>query len=415
MKFSGQGCLKRVIFGSPGSVRSGKIVLMTTRISARQIVIAVVAFTGGAIVGRGFLSKPDETASKPSEVVDAHPSASESPTVQTAPDGGARSQRLWSSKSSAASAKSLDAILAERDARHRMGSLEAFINGLQPGEYADALKRIRRIPGNNDRELASRLLISRWVQSDPDGALQFAASNRGYEYVADGVFQQAASTDLQSALDRAKALPSADLRYMALRGVVSSLADSDPVGALRLAQTLGDYPGNEPLSSVVYRQWAANDPEAAAFQAAQDNPAGGWRSPVNQVVRTWAAQDPASAANWSLSLSEADARLHSMSQVMRQWTRDDATAAADWTNALPPGTNHDTAIAALATSMAAIDPQSAINWARDIADETARNNALQRISREVMWRDPTNGNAVLQAAGVPPNLIPPPGRRGPPG
>ena len=283
------------------------------------------------------------------------------------------------------------------------------------GEYADALKRIRRIPGNNDSELASRLLVSRWVQSDPDGALQFAASNRGYEYVADGVFQQAASTDLQSALDRAKALPSADLRYMALRGVVSSLADSDPVGALRLAQTLGDYPGNEPLSSVVYRQWAANDPEAAAFQAAQDNPAGGWRSPVNQVVRTWAAQDPASAANWSLSLSEADARSHSMSQVMRQWTRDDATAAADWTNALPPGTNHDTAIAALATSMAAIDPQSAIDWARDIADETARNNALQRISREVMWRDPTNGNAVLQAAGVPPNLIPPPGRRGPPG
>ena len=34
--------------------------------------------------------------------------------------------------------------------------------------------------------------------------LQFAASNRGYEYVADAVFQQAATSDLQSALDRAK-------------------------------------------------------------------------------------------------------------------------------------------------------------------------------------------------------------------
>ena len=386
---------------------------MAMRPTVTQILTIGAAFIGGAIIGRGFLAKQSEMAPKTAEITETSPSSSASPMVEAAQESGATQQRLWSSKASEASKKSLDAILADRDARHRMSNLEAFINGLQPGEYADALKRIRRIPGNNDRELASRLLISRWVQSDPDGALQFAASNRGYEYMADAVFQQAATSDVQSALDRAKALPNADLRYMALRGVLSFMADTDPAGALRLAATLGDYRGNEPLSSVVYRQWAANDPQAAALQAAQDNSAGGWRSPVNQVVRTWAAQDPAAAANWSLSLTDAEARSRSISQVMRQWTRDDETAATNWINALPPGSNHDTAIAALATSMAATDPQNAINWARNIADETARNNALQRISREVMWRDPANGGAILQAAGVPPNLIPPPGRRGP--
>jgi hypothetical protein len=386
---------------------------MTMRPTVTQILTIGAAFIGGAIIGRGFLAKQSEMVPKTPEITEASPSSSASPMVEAAQDRGVTQQRLWSSKASEASKKSLDAILADRDARHRIGNLEAYINGLQTGEYADALKRIQRIPGNNDRELASRLLISRWVQSDPDGALQFAASNRGYEYVADAVFQQAAATDVQSALERAKALPNADLRYMALRGVLSFIADNDPAGALRLAATLGDYRGNEPLSSVVYRQWAANDPQAAALQAAQDNSEGGWRSPVNQVVRTWAAQDPAAAANWSLSLTDAEARSRSISQVMRQWTRDDETAATNWINALPPGGNHDTAIAALATSLAGSDPQSAINWARNIADETARNSALQRISREVMWRDPANGNAVLQAAGVPPNLIPPPGRRGP--
>jgi hypothetical protein len=386
---------------------------MTMRPTVTQILTIGAAFIGGAIIGRGFLVKQSEIAPKTAEITETSPSISASPMVEATQERSVSQQRLWSSKASEASKKSLDAILADRDARQRMGNLEAFINGLQTGEYADALKRIRRIPGNNDRELASRLLISRWVQSDPDGALQFAASNRGYEYVADAVFQQAATSDVQSALDRAKALPNADLRYMALRGVLSFMADTDPAGALRLAATLGDYRGNEPLSSVVYRQWAANDPQAAALQAAQDNTEGGWRSPVNQVVRTWAAQDPAAAANWSLSLTDAEARSRSISQVMRQWTRDDETAATNWINALPPGSNHDTAVAALATSMAATDPQSAINWARNIADETARNNALQRISREVMWRDPTNGGAILQAAGVPPNLIPPPGRRGP--
>jgi hypothetical protein len=392
--------------------------LMTTRISTWTIVAIAVAFIGGAIIGRAFLAPQNQPAAKLSELVEASPSVSGSPRAEAAREKSANSQRLWSAESSAASKKSLDAILADRDARHRMGNLEAFINGLRPGEYADAMKRIRKIAGNNDRELASRLLISRWVQSDPDGALQFAASNRGYEYVADAVFQQAAATDMQAALERAKALPNADLRYMALRGVLSFLADSDPAGALRLAATFGDYRGNEPLSAVVYRQWAANDPQAAALQAsqdkAQDNSEGGWRSPVNQVVRTWAGQDPAAAANWSLSLTDPEARSRSISQVMRQWTRDDPTAAASWTNALTPGGNQDTAIAALATSLAATDPQNAVNWARNIADETARNSTLQRISREVMWRDPTNGNAILQAAGVPPNLIPPPRRRGPP-
>lgn len=367
-------------------------------------------------MGREFLATRSVPAPQPAEVVNSQPPVAASPASETSADNNSSSHQSWSSKSSAASKKSLEAILADRDSRHRMGNLEAFINALRPTEYSDALKRIRRIPGNNDRELASRLLLSRWVESDPDGALQFAASNRGYEYVADAVFQQAAAADVQSALERAKALPGTDLRYMALRGVLSYMTDSDPVGALRLAQTLGEFRNSEPLSAMIYRQWAAVDPQAAALQAAQDNSETGWRSPVNQVVRTWAGQDPAAAANWSLSLPDAEARSRSISQVMRQWTRDDAIAAANWISSVEAGPNHDAAVAALASSMVAVDPQNAINWAQNIADESVRNNTLQRISREVMWRDPTNGQAVLQAAGVPPNLIPqPPNRRGPPG
>jgi hypothetical protein len=190
-----------------------------TRPSLTYIVTIAAAFIGGAIVGRGFLARQSESTSKAPETIDARPSVSASPMVDAAPDGSASfQQQLWSPKSSAALKKSLDAILGDRDPQHRMSNLEAFINGLQPTEFADALKRIRKIPGYNDRELASRLLISRWVQNDPDGALQFAASNRGYEYVADDVFERGATTDLQSALERAKALPDPNLRYMALRG-----------------------------------------------------------------------------------------------------------------------------------------------------------------------------------------------------
>src|SRR5437762_4857335 len=148
--------------------------------------------------------------------------------------------------------KDLATILAERDRRQRIIDLEAFINNLAPGEYGDALKGIRRISSTNERDLASRLLVARWVQTDPEAALNFAASNRGYEYVADDVFQTEAANDRNGAMQRAKAITNPDLRYQALLGVLSFMADNNPGGALQLAQGLGNFPGNEPLSNVIY-------------------------------------------------------------------------------------------------------------------------------------------------------------------
>ncbi len=383
--------------------------IVIKRVTPIHILIVVVAFIIGAFVDHAFLAEPSPKQNGSDVSRAPVPAARNDDVTQMAANA-----EQTSADSRAASKKSLDSILAEHDRRKRTSDLEAFISGLQPADFADALKRIRRMSGSNDRDLASRLLVSRWVQSDPDAALQFAASNHGYEYVAEDVFEQAAATDLQSALERAKSLPNSDLRYMALRGVLSFIADTNPAGALQLSQTFGDFSGNEPLSNVIYRQWAANDPQAAAAQASQSN-VDGWRSPVGQVVRTWAGQDPVAAANWSLSLSDPSEQSRSISQVMRQWSRTDPTAAANWINALPAGSSHDAAVAALAYSIASTDPQYAVSWAQNIADETARNNALQRVGLAVMRRDPTNGAAILQAAGVPQNLIPAPGTRGPRG
>ncbi|HXX42823.1 MAG TPA: hypothetical protein VEI58_11235 [Chthoniobacterales bacterium] len=158
---------------------------------------------------------------------------------------------------------------------------------------------------------------------------------------------------------------------------------------------------------------ATTDPQSAALQAMQD-PGGGnpWQSPIFQVARAWAAQDPTSVANWVISMTDSNAEARTISQVMRQWTREDMSAAVNWVNALPQGASYDAAAAALAFSMVPNNPQDAVGWADNIADASARADALQRVSREVMWRDPTNGAAILEAAGVPANLIPPPGQRG---
>ena len=305
----------------------------------------------------------------------------------------------------AATIASLDSILDQRDPRQRLRDLQEFINNVPSSGYADALKRIRQITSSNERELASRLLVAQWVQTDPDGALQFAAGNRGYEYVAEDVFHHFASNDFDGSMERAKGIPGNELRYRALRGILSFKADTDPRAALQLAQEMGDFRGYEPLASVVYRQWAANDPQAAASAASGDGQADGWRSPIAPVVQTWAQQDPAAAANWSLTLDDARAQERSIAQVMRQWTREDPTAAANWIHSLDPGTSRDAAVAGLAQSLAYRDPQTALSWIGTINDDSTRTRTLQRVSGTVMWRDPQNGAAMLQAAGLPPDQI----------
>ncbi len=301
----------------------------------------------------------------------------------------------------------LDSVLAEHDPRQRLLSLQDFINHLPVSGFADALKRLRQIPHSNERELASRLLVARWVQSDPDGALQFAAGNRGFEYVAEDVFQAFAAADFSAAMGRASAIPGNDLRYRALKGILSFKADSDPRAALELASTMGDFRGMESLASVVYRQWAAVDPQAAANHAAAQTPAegDGWRSPVRSVVDTWAAQDPVAAANFSIAMKDAEAQRRSLDQVMRQWSRDDPQGAANWIYALEPGPSRDNAVAGLAQSLAFADPQTAVGWVGTITDDQTRQRTLQRISGVVMWRDPQNGAALLQSAGLPADQI----------
>jgi hypothetical protein len=367
-------------------------------------------FVAGIAIDRAFVA----TQSAPSTIPDANASPVPMliPAATNATTPAREVQRV--SSTSGQSKKALEAILKETDPRQRMTDLQAFINTLKPGQFAEALKSLRRLPGSSDRDLASRLLISQWVQSDPNGALQFAASNVGYENIAENVFQQEAANGVQGAIDRAMALPNPDLRYQALRGIVSYLADTDPAAAFALAQKSGDFPGNEPLTNLAYREWANVDPAAAAAQAAKDSSGGGWRSPINQVVRTWASQDPAAAANFSLSLTDPQTESRALSQAVRQWARADLNSATSWVNGLPDGYARDSAATSMALAIAPTDPQAAVNWANGIADETARNAALQRLSREVMWRDPTNGAGVLQAAGVPANLIPPPGQGRPP-
>ena len=379
--------------------------------TAAQIAIVIGAIAFGMLLGR-LIFGPGNEASNSERVAASNNAAAaganlpaESSSRAASPGDRVSRPDAGASAASPNTAGSLDAILAQDDPRQRLRDLQAFIDSVPAAGFADALRRIRQITSSNERLLASRLLVAQWVQTDPDGALQFAAGNAGFEYLAEDVFQSFAAKNFDAAIQRAEAMPGTELRYRALRGIVTFKADTDPQGAIKLAYSLGEFRGNEPLASVVYRQWAATDPKSAALAASQQGQGDGWRSPLVPVVQTWAEQDPVAAANWSITLDNTQAQANSLAQVMRQWTREDPNAAANWIHSLDPGTSRDAAVAGLAQSLVTRDPQTALSWIGTITDDAARNRTLQRISGVVMWRDPQNGAALLQAAGLPPEQI----------
>jgi hypothetical protein len=376
-----------------------------------QLALIVGALIVGILLDRLLLSPASSTADARAAAAE-HAKASAGASTSSSSESSSNPTRGTAATSQSSKTAALDSILTKTDPRQRLRELQAYIDGLTPNTFPDAIKRIDQIPNRRERALASLLLVNQWLQVDPDGALQFAAGNRDYSYLASDVFKQWAEGDFDAAVKRALAIPGNDLRYHALVGVVSYRADSEPESALKLAQSFGDFRGYEPFSNMIYRQWAKIDPPAAALHAtSQPVPPGeNWRSPIASVVRSWAEKDPVAAANWSLAVQDTQIQERSISQVMREWAPQDPKGAANWIYTLDDGPAHDAAIAAYGQSLISTDPQTGLSWISSINNPDARVRALQRISGEVMWRDPQNGAAMLQAAGLPADLIK--GRRG---
>ncbi|MGI8432613.1 MAG: hypothetical protein ACR2MW_10050 [Chthoniobacterales bacterium] len=302
--------------------------------------------------------------------------------------------------------KALAGILKDGKSSERLHALTDFIDHLAPGDFAAAMLAARKLPGGPDRDLATRLLVARWAELDPEAALVFAAKHKEFGQITSDIFQQLAGTDLASALTRAQGITDPELHYQALRGALGVMARSDPAGALRLAAAAGEVPHSEPLARMIYRQWSQTDPTAAAAAAAQDSSgAGGWRSPLGQVIRSWADHDPQAALNYSLTMVDSEAQARSVGDIIRRWSDQDATSAAGWINTMPAGNARDAAAAAFASSVSSTDVPTAVGWAQSISNTEARTAALQRVSRRVLYRDPTNGATTLQSAGVPAEIL----------
>ena len=295
--------------------------------------------------------------------------------------------------------ESLDDVLAIADPLQRYEALLAFIKTLNPEEIEGYLDGLRVGKGKMDAEtnFLRRLLLARWTQEDPDGALASLSSASGKQAYADAgtilgtlaamdpakaaawlsnsdnpilnqpwmsgfltqsVAEQWARQDPDAALEWASTLDP-DQRVGAYSGIIDNIMQSDPQRAAALAMSL-DSSERPKLLGQIAEAWGAQDP-GEAVNWANSLAAGDREGALQEALGSWAASAPSEAAAYVDQLPERE-RAGVVGEIARNWAQQEPAEAAEWLGSQPEGQSKTDAMGHVMWNWTTSDPEAAANW-----------------------------------------------------
>lgn len=135
--------------------------------------------------------------------------------------------------------------------------------------------------------------------TDPAGTAAWLVANPGQasQRRMDDVYSVWAGQDAQAALSSLAALPSGENRSNALRGVVSSVAISDPKSALSMMNRFPNDVTDQVVQQFVWHSFRS-DPSVAVNQIARIADEGERNQMYSRTMGSWLARDAAAATAW---------------------------------------------------------------------------------------------------------------------
>jgi hypothetical protein len=225
-------------------------------VSASLLATGAIAFFAGRWSAAGGGASATQAASVPAS--DSH--------------GGAGSRMITGQEAAvadeakAAVPADIQRLLGSDSSFDRMKGAILLAETLTPQTMAAALEQFQRLPDQADKAMGVQMLLTRWAEIDPQGALRYCESKQG----GDGMISSAnvyaawARKDFNAALASARGVADVQKRKQALQGVMMAMAVKDPQGALQLAKTLPPGDVNEWTSSMIFSMWVSKDPQAAS-------------------------------------------------------------------------------------------------------------------------------------------------------
>lgn len=232
--------------------------------------------------------------------------------------------------------------LSEQAVKRLMDSAVRYLAAKDPAAAAAQLQT--EFPNRVD--MWAQALARTWAVTDLSAAKAWAAT------LPEGTArQQAIQTIEQIESRQAVATASTPLERLLGKGQPSRYVDQGDVLRLSPAERAAilqeisgpkqkdDYRlanirgGMKQFFPAEYARWLAAEPEQS--------------SQTSQFAREWAGEEPQAAAAWVLKLPAGEAKTTAIACVAGQWAALDPAAARQWVQSLPPGPERNTALQAV--------------------------------------------------------------------
>ncbi|WP_442890854.1 hypothetical protein [Congregicoccus parvus] len=226
-----------------------------------------------------------------------------------------------------------------------------------------ALRAVEALPGSSNREQAMGAVFNILAMRDPDGAVARLRSlgpgeTRGWIHGLVHALGNGGARHVVQAMDALEGEPGL---YEAVAGVVASLANRDPAGALAVAGRVPAGPERVLAFGSAVSAIAGNDLDAA-LQSLQEVPPDVDRvALLRHIGDSLAYADPESAADVFAVLPPGQARDALAQRLAGAWAAADSDAALAWATNLPEGGARTGAMESVAESLIQFDPRRAVS------------------------------------------------------
>ncbi|MCY4011237.1 MAG: hypothetical protein OXG82_00835 [Gammaproteobacteria bacterium] len=253
----------------------------------------------------------------------------------------------------------------------------------------DAIAFAETLTGNA-RQRAIRAALNAWAEQDPSAAM--AALDELGDRTAHVRWQREivsewARQDVDAAWEWALSQPPSRVRSNLLSIPLGSIAQTDPLEAMALADSLRGRERSEAMMMAL-GTWASNDARAAAnWTARADDVEPGERDGyLRNVLGVWAREDPLAALAWveASDLSSGPA----VSAVAGQYARRSPRQAMNWVLSQPVGIQRQ-AIAGVVRAWARDAPQAAARAVGRIRNDEVRAAGQETLASTWAETDPT--------------------------
>lgn len=294
----------------------------------------------------------------------------------------------------------LKTLLKQEDDIVRMTGFLKLLETLNsPEDIKKALDIVSAQRGRGGWDRMSRggemvMLLQKWAQLDPKGAVAFADASGGRDekwFATSTVLRTWTRTQPHEALAWAEQHGNTGGEgegNFALMAVVSQLAKSDLDRAIQAAGTQELSRARGRMMETLVSELISQRGEDAARASVLDLPPGSFRdNMIAQLAGRLADANAATTVEWVMGMPAGDARNRALAETINQWAEDDPTAAGNYLSRLPASAETDSARERYSWQVVRRDPEGALAWAATISDEQSRARTIENLVRTWARRD----------------------------